>query len=108
MGRRRARSPADRENEVIALAYDLAERQLRDGTATAQVITHFLKLATEKDRLEREILSEQKKLVSAKTESIQSSKRIEELYSEAVASMQRYSGRGSENGLDDEMLFRAH
>lgn len=108
MGRRRARSPADRENEVIALAYDLAERQLKDGTATAQVITHFLKLATEKDRLEREILSEQKKLVSAKTESIQSSKRIEELYSEAVASMQRYSGRGSEGQLDDEMLFRAH
>lgn len=108
MGRRRARSPADRENEVIALAYDLAERQLRDGTATAQVITHFLKLATEKDQLEREILSEQKKLVSAKTESIQSSKRIEELYSEAVASMRRYSGRGSESELDDEMLFRAH
>lgn len=83
---------------MIAAAIDLAEKQLREGTASSQVITHFLKLGSSRERLEKEILVEQKTLVKAKTESIQSSKKVEELYLNALAAMKTYSGnRGSED-----------
>ena len=93
---RRARTLEDREDQLIALAVDLAEQQLRDGTASAQVITHYLKLGSTKDRLEKEIMAEQKELLKAKTESIQSAKRVEELYLDALNAMRTYSGRTSE------------
>ena len=96
---RPALTPEARENQLISLATDLAEQQLRDGTASSQVITHYLKLGSSKERLEKEILSENKKLLVAKTESLQSSKRIEELYSNAIAAMKKYSGHG---GIDEE------
>ena len=80
---------------MIALANDLAEQQLRDGTASSQVITHFLKLGSSKERLEKEILEQQKELMAAKTEAIQSAKRIEELYAKAMTAMRDYSGIGS-------------
>lgn len=89
---RPALTPEARENQMIALAMDRAEEQLRDGTASSQVITHFLKLATEKERIEREILERQKDLIVAKTESLQSAKKIEELYANAIAAMRNYGG----------------
>lgn len=85
-------TPEGRENEVVALAYNLAEEQIRNGTASSQVITHFLKLGTVRERLEREILSEQKKLVAAKTENIESYKQNQVDYKEVIAAMKRYSG----------------
>lgn len=91
--RHKAIDPKDRENQLIALAVDLAEKQLLEGTASSQVITHYLKLATEKERLEREILAEQAKLVAAKTEAIESSKQTEILYREALSAMRAYSGQ---------------
>ena len=91
---RPAITPEARENQMISLAVDLAEQQLRDGTASSQVITHFLKLATAKERLEREILEKQKDLVTAKTEALQSQKRVEALYSEALKAMRNYNGQG--------------
>ena len=96
---RPALTPEARENQLVYLATELAEQQLRDGTASSQVITHYLKLGTTKERLEREILAENKKLLVAKTEALQSAKRIEELYANAIAAMRRYSGNG---GTDDE------
>lgn len=87
-----ARTPEERENQMISLAVDLAEQQLRDGTASSQVITHYLKLGSTKERLEREILGEQKKLYAAKTEQLQSAKRLEEVYAKAVHAMQVYKG----------------
>lgn len=90
--RRSAISPEARENQLIALAVDEAERQLREGTASSQVITHYLKLGTMKAKLELEILEEQKKLIQAKTESLESAKRIEELYANAMAAFKEYSG----------------
>ena len=96
---RPALTPDARENQLISLATDLAEQQLRDGTASSQVITHYLKLGTAKERLEREILEENKKLLTAKTEALQSAKRVEELYANAIAAMRKYSGHG---GDDDE------
>lgn len=83
-----------REVEVAALAYDLAERQIREGTASSQVITYFLKLGSQRERLERDILIEQRKLVQAKTDSIESAKRTEELYTNAIAAMRMYGGNG--------------
>lgn len=100
--RRRSRpalTPESRENQLISLAVDLAEQQLRDGTASSQVITHYLKLGSTKERIEKEILQEQKKLISAKTESLQSAKRIEELYAKAMDAMRGYSGNG---GRDED------
>lgn len=93
---RKGRTLEAREDQLIALAVDLAEKQLRDGTASAQVITHYLKLGSTKDRLEKEILAEQKELLKAKTESIQSAKRVEELYLDALNAMRSYSGNRSE------------
>lgn len=89
-----ALTPEARDNQMISLATNLAEKQLIDGTASSQVITHYLKLAAtrERERIEKDILEEQKKLVVAKTEAIQSSKRIEELYANAIEAMQLYSG----------------
>lgn len=93
---RPALTPEARENQMIFLATELAEQQLRDGTASSQVITHFLKLGSSKEKLEHEILKEQKKLITAKTESIESSKRIEELYANAITAMREYGGRDNE------------
>lgn len=91
---RPALTPEARENQLISLAVDLAEKQLLDGTASSQVITHYLKLGSTKERIEKQILEEQKKLITAKTEALQSAKRIESLYSEAIAAMREYSGHG--------------
>ncbi len=91
---RRASTPEARENQLIALATDLAERQLREGTASSQVITHYLKLGSTKERLERDILVEQKKLIKAKTDNFESAKRSEELYKSALEAMRKYSGNG--------------
>lgn len=96
---RPALSPEARENQLVSLAVDLAERQLLEGTASSQVITHYLKLGSAKERLERERLEEENKLLKAKTEQIQSQKRIEELYADAISAMKRYSGQG---GSDDD------
>ena len=87
-----ARTPEARENQMIALAVELAEKQLMEGTASSQVITHFLKLGSTKEKIEKEILVKQKDLITAKTEQIQSQKRIEELYGDALNAMRRYSG----------------
>ena len=94
-----ATTPEARENQMIALAVDLAEKQLAKGTASSQVITHFLKLGSTKERIEKETLEKQKELIVAKTESIQSAKRIEELYINALNAMKSYSGaqRGDED-----------
>lgn len=99
---RPATTPEARESQMISLAINLAEQQLRDGTASAQVITHYLKLGSTKDRIERDILREQRKLVEAKTESLQSAKRVEELYINALKAMRDYSG--AEEDDDDPEL----
>lgn len=91
---RPALTPEARENQLISLAVDLAEQQLRDGTASSQVITHYLKLGSTKERIEKEILEKQKELITAKTEALQSAKRVEELYADAIHAMKRYSGHG--------------
>lgn len=97
-----ATTPEGRENQLIAMAYDLAEERIRNGTASAQEITHFLKMGSLKERMERDILVEQKRLISAKAESLDASKRIEEYYTKAIDAMRRYSGHGGEDSNYDD------
>lgn len=85
-------SPEAVEGQMISMAMDLARQQLQDGTASSQVITHFLKLGSMRERLETEILEKQRDLVAAKTEQLKSQKRVEEMYAEALKAMRRYSG----------------
>ena len=91
---RPALSPEARENQLVYLATDLAEKQLREGTASSQVITHYLKLGSAKERLEREKLAAENKLLKAKTENLESQKNMEEKYIKAIEAMRRYSGHG--------------
>lgn len=95
--RRTAMSVEARENQMIALAVDLAEKQLMEGTASSQVITHYLKLGSTKERLEKEMMEEQKKLLKAKTEALESAAEIKELYENALSAMREYSGHGGDD-----------
>lgn len=92
----RLSSAEARENQLIALAVDLAEKQLLEGTASSQVITHYLKLGSTKERLEKEMMAEQKKLLEAKTEALKAAKRNEELYINAIKAMRLYQGQASD------------
>lgn len=87
-----ARTPEEQEKRMISMAMDLAEKQLSEGTATSQVMTHFLKLGTSLAVLEKEKLEKENELLAAKAESLQSQKRVEELYAQAIKAMQIYSG----------------
>ncbi|MCM1578155.1 MAG: hypothetical protein NC078_05070 [Ruminococcus sp.] len=98
--KRPAINPEIRESQLISMAVDLAEQQLADGTASSQVITHYLKLGSSKERLEKDILKQQKELMEAKTQAIRSAQRVEELYENALKAMKRYSGGGDDNGED--------
>lgn len=86
------RTPEEQENRLINLAVELAEKQLRDGTAAPSVISYYLRLAGERDKLEREKLRQETMLAKAKAESIASASRTEELVQEAVDAMRRYTG----------------
>lgn len=95
--RRPALTPEARENQMISLAVDLAEKQLVEGTASAQVITHYLKLATVKEKIERDILEKRKGLLDAQTQALQSAQHMEKVYEEALEAMKKYSGHGDDD-----------
>lgn len=97
--RRPALTPESREGQMIALAMDLVEQRLRDGTASSQETTHFLKLATAESKLKVRMLEEQEKLTIAKTKEIESKKDNKELFERALKAMQRYQGA---TGVEDE------
>lgn len=86
-------TPEAKEKKLISLAYDLVEKRLIEGTATSQETTHFLKLGTEKARLENRLLAAQAEMAIAKKESLQSMKRSEELFEEAMTAFKLYSGQ---------------
>lgn len=99
--RRPATTPEGRENQLVSLAVDLAEQQLVEGTASAQVISHYLKLGSTRERLEQERLVQENQLVRAKVEAMASTKRIEELYEVALNAMRTYAGQDTIE-LDDD------
>lgn len=94
---RPALTPENRENQMIALAVDLAEKQLKEGTASSQVITHYLKLGSTLAKLEHERRLKELELMTAKTEQLKSSKRSEELMEEAIRAFKRYNGQGDQD-----------
>ena len=89
---RPALTPEARENQLISLAVDLAEKQLLEGTASSQVITHYLKLGSTREKAEREKLQKENELLAAKAEALKSAKRVEELYADAISAMRKYQG----------------
>lgn len=91
---RPALTPEARENQLIAKAVDLAEKQIEEGTASSQVITHYLKLGSTKEKLERERLIEENKLLRAKTKALEDQGELKELYAEAIKAIRNYSGNG--------------
>lgn len=97
---RPALTPEARENQMIALAIDLVEQRLLDGTASSQETTHFLKLASRKAKLEAERQELENELIRAKTQALRDQADMKTLYADAIAAMRRYSGNGG--GYDDE------
>lgn len=102
--KRRPRRPAmtdeNREGQLVTLAIDLAERQLSEGTASSQVITHYLKLGSTREKLEQERLRRENDLLASKAEMLASAKRVEELYAKALDAMRTYSGQELEPAAD--------
>jgi hypothetical protein len=97
-------TPEGREQQLISLAVDLVEKRLKEGTASSQETTHFLKLATTKARLEKEILEKQKELIVAKTENLHSQQRSEEMFAAAMKAFRGYSGQGGSE-VDEEDVY---
>lgn len=98
-----ARTPEDRESQIASLAFDLAEKQIRDGTASAQVITWALKLGSTREAIEKEKIRNENALLATKKEIMESQKAVEELYTQALDAMRAYSGQApnSEESDDD-------
>ena len=92
-----AMTPEGREDQMIAYAIDLAEEQLRNGTASSQVITHYLKLGSMREKYEKQKLIEEIKLLTAKTEAIKADKDRDILYAQAIEAMRRYTPHGPED-----------
>ena len=97
---RPALNPETRESQMAALAMDLVEQRLRDGTASSQETTHFLKLVSSKAKLEQERLKLENELVAAKTKALGDAKEIKVLYEEALKAMRRYGGHGDPDEYD--------
>lgn len=106
--RKRRQAPGNsleaRENKLIGLSIDLAAKQLREGTASAQVITHFLKLGSSMVELEKEKLRKENELLRAKSDALASAKNVEKLYTDALEAMRAYSGQPvvPEDGRDED------
>ena len=94
---RPALTPEGRENQLISLAVNLAEQQLRDGTASSQVITHYLKLGSTREKLERERLEQEVSVLRAKAKAYDSADELKVLYKDALSAMKRYSGQGDDS-----------
>ena len=99
---RPALSPEAREMQMIGLAVDLAEQQLRDGTASSQVITHFLKLGTSRAELEKQKIEAEIEEKKAKVKAIESAEEMKVLYENAIAAMRDYSGSGGDVVDEDD------
>lgn len=105
--RKPATTPENREDQLVSQAIDLAERQIQEGTASSQVITHFLKLGSTREQLEQQRLEHENELTRVKIEAIESQKRVEELYMEALSAMRSYAGdipKSDEDGEDQNVL----
>ncbi len=87
-----ATTPQAREDQLVAMAYDLVEQRIRDGSATGAELVQILKWGSTKERLEKELMERELELKAAKTEALQSAKKVEELYEKAIDAMKSYGG----------------
>lgn len=101
--RRRAQTPEERENQLIALALDRVEERMQNRTATAQEYIQFIRMASSKARAEADKVALELELVKAKTENLRMQQKNEEMFSNAIKAFKRYSGADSEE--DDEDLY---
>lgn len=99
---RPATSPEGRENQLIALATDLAESRLREGTASAQEIVHFLKMGSPREQAEREKMAYEAELLRARTDAVTSGRDMGELLDRAMKAFRGYSGQPEEGDFDDD------
>jgi hypothetical protein len=99
---RPATTPEGRENQLVNLAVELAEKQLREGTASAQVISHYIKLGSTRETLEQERLRSENALLEAKIKALESAKDMQGLYANAIKAMRSYQGENVEDYDDDE------
>lgn len=97
-----ATTPEGRENQLTSLAFELAEKQLCDGTASAQVITHFLKMGSTREVLEQQRIRHENELLRVKADAIEKSKDIERLMLDALNAMRSYKGEEVEITHDFE------
>lgn len=100
---RPATTPDGRERQIASKAYDLAERQIDDGTASAQVITHFLKAQGSREFVELELIRRRSELIEAQKEALASAQRVESLIGDALAAMKRYTGNTDREESPDEL-----
>lgn len=88
-----ATTPEARENQLISAAVELAEKQIRNGTASSQIITHYLKMGSSREKLEQERIAHENALLQVKKEAMESAKRVEDLYKTALDAMRSYAGQ---------------
>ena len=105
---RPAMTEEGRENQLIALANSLVEKRLREGTASSQETVHFLRLGSQKSRLELEKLRRENELLTAKTEALQSAKKSEELLAEAIKAFGIYTGQDPDEEEEDDLHERLY
>ena len=98
----RAKNRQERENQMIELAVVRAEEQIRNGTASSQVLVHYLKLATTREKLEQEKLRQENEMLKAKTKAYENSEDVKRLMEEALHAMRSYSGSPEEDDDVDE------
>lgn len=103
--RRPATTDENREGQLVSLAIDLAEKQMMEGTASSQVITHFLKVGSTRERIEQDRLRREVELLEAKVEGLASAKRVEELYSEALFAMRTYAGQPTDTEQTEDDYY---
>ena len=97
-----ARSPEEQEAYMVNLATKRAEEQLLNGTASSQVIVHYLKLGTMREKRELELLKSQNDLAQAKIEALHTGEEIKALYDQAIYAMQRYNGTIDDDNDEQE------
>lgn len=97
-----AKTPEERDMQLVMLATDAVEKRIRDGTATSQELVYYLKKGSKRDRIEEEILENNRKLIEAKTLQIEEARKTQAAYMEVIAAMKRYAG---EDDVYDEDVF---
>lgn len=102
-GKINQRTPEEKENYLINLAIDLVEKQLIEGTATSQVISHFLRLATTREKLENEKLRSDLRVAEAKINQINMQENISALYNDAIEAMKSYRGENVGEQYDEDI-----